>query len=167
MSQPSNPAPSPIPPQRSRRGLWIGLSVALLLLVLLVGVGALFVAPQLCTVTEPQRQGLACDIPLPPNTTFDREVSLPGGELPGVPSQSLQYHVANTTPDQISSFYTQRLPANGWKCVRGDIPSVISGQQERRSVIVSLHPVSGSTSDVTIIISVLTFNKELGDDCNP
>jgi hypothetical protein len=119
------------------------------------------VVPRLCGVTEPQRHGLACDIPLPPNTTFDRQVELPGGNLSGVASQTLQYHVANTTNDAIHTFYVQQLPTKGWKCIRGDDPTAISGAQGNRGLTIGLAPPSGSSSDVTLVISVATFTKDI------
>jgi hypothetical protein len=131
-----------------------------LVLVVLVSVSAVLVAPRLCGVTEPQRHGLACDIPLPPNATFDREAGLPAGGLGSVASQSLEYHVANTTPDAIRSFYTQHLPSDGWKCVNGDVPLVISAEQGKRGLNIVVLPPDTSVPAVTVIISILTFTKD-------
>jgi hypothetical protein len=132
-----------------------------LVLVVLVSVSAVLVAPRLCGVTEPQRHGLACDIPLPPNTTFDREVVSPAGAVPGVSTQNLQYHVSNTANDAIKAFYAQQLPGKGWKCVSTEVPLIISAQQGNRGLAVIVAPSDGTSGDVTMIVSVTTFAKDL------
>ena len=77
------------------------------------------VAPRLCGVTEPQRHGLDCDIPLPPNTTFREFLPTPGAV--GVSTKTYDFHTPDTTEQAIKDFYAQRLPSNGWKCVNHEI----------------------------------------------
>src|SRR2546421_12778855 len=127
MSLSPDSSSSPGQPARSRRWLWIALAIALVV-VLLAGVGALFVAPRLCGVTESQRHGLDCDIPLPANATFRGQLPTPG-DGPSITTTMLNYHVPDTNERSIHDFYVQRLPSSGWKCVNKDAPFDVQAHQ--------------------------------------
>jgi hypothetical protein len=158
VSLPSDAASPSTPPMRRRRGLWLGLGIALLVVILIVGVGAVFVAPRLCGVTEPQRHGLACDIPLPPNATFVRTFEPPAGTPPG--SEILLFHASNTTPDAIHTFYEQQLPSKGWTCVQTGDPLTVRATQGKRSVSIVLAPLAQEGADVPFVVNDFTFASE-------
>ena len=165
MSLPNDSTSASKAPARGRRGLWIGLGAALLVVIILAGVSAVFLAPRLCGVTEPQRHGLACDIPLPANASFDGEVAPPAGAVPGITTQNVQYHVANTTSEAVRTFYTQQLPANGWTCLDAEDPVTISAEQGNRGVAVLVAPSAGTSKVVIMIVSVVTFSSDIGRAC--
>jgi hypothetical protein len=116
-------------------------------------------------VNEPQRHGLACDIPLPANTTFDHELKSPGDFMPGVTSVILQYHVANGTLESVREFYTQRLPSSGWKCVDASNVGGIEARQDKRILAVLL-PQTGDATGIAMRVEVSTFSKDVSDSCN-
>ncbi len=149
-------------PARSRRWLWIALIVALVV-VLLAGVGAFVVAPRLCGVTEPQRHGLDCDIPLPPNATYLGLLPTPGAV--GVTTKTYDFHVPDTTEQAIKDFYAQHLPASGWKCVNHDDPVDVTAVQGTRAVGVSSLASGGEAAGVELAISVSTFSTAFSDSC--
>jgi len=101
MSLSMDSSASPSQPARSRRWLWIALIIALVA-VLLAAVGTFVVAPRLCGVTEPQRHGLDCDIPLPPNTTFKEFLPTPGAV--GVSTKTYDFHAPDTTEQAIKDY---------------------------------------------------------------
>jgi hypothetical protein len=150
-------------PARSRRWLWIAI-IAALVLALLIGVGALVVAPRLCGVTESQRHGLDCDIPLPPNTTFLE--FLPAPDAVGVTTKTYDFHTPGTTEQAVKDFYAQRLPSSGWKCVNHDDPIIVTANQETRAVSVSSLASGGEAAGVELAISVITFSKSFPNTCN-
>ncbi|HEX3271327.1 MAG TPA: hypothetical protein VHR15_11805 [Ktedonobacterales bacterium] len=162
MSLSMDSSSSPSQPARSRRWLWIAL-IVVLALALLVGVGALVVAPRLCGVTEPQRHGLDCDIPLPPNTTYLG--LLPTPSAVGVSTKTYDFHVPDTTEQAIKDFYAQRLPSSGWKCVNHEDPVDVTAFQGTRAVGVSSLASGGEAAGVELAISVSTFSKAFPDSC--
>jgi hypothetical protein len=131
MSLSMDSSSSPPQPARSRRWIWIALIVALAI-TLLAGVGAFVVAPRLCGVTEPQRHGLDCDIPLPAYATYLG--LLPAPSAVGVSTKTYDFHVPDTTEQAIKDFYAQRLPSSGWKCVNHDDPVDVTAFQGTRGV---------------------------------
>jgi hypothetical protein len=149
-------------PARSRRWVWIAL-IAALVLALLIGVGALVIAPRLCSVTNSQRHGLDCDIPLPPNTTFLG--FLPTPDAVGVTTKTYDFHTPGTTEQAIKDFYAQRLPSSGWKCVNQDDPVAVTAVQGTRAVGVSSLASGGEAAGVELAISVSTFSKAFSDSC--
>ena len=163
MSLSMDSSASPSQPAHSRRWLWITLIIALVV-VLLAAVGAFVVAPRLCGVTEPQRHGLDCDIPLPPNTAYLGLLPTPGAV--GVSTKTYDFHVPDTTEQAIKDFYAQRLPANGWKCVNHDDPIIVTATQGTRSVGVSSLASGGEAAGVELAISVITFSKAFPDTCS-
>jgi hypothetical protein len=130
------------------------------MLLLLVGVGAVFIAPRLCGLTEPQRHGLACDIPVPPNATFDRTVEPPAGPQAGIEQQNLLFHASYTAPDAIHTFYSQQLPTKGWTCVNTDDPITVAATRGKRAVSIVLSPLAQEGADVPFVVSVQTFSKK-------
>jgi len=149
-------------PARSRRWVWIAL-IAALVLALLIGVGALVVAPRLCGVTESQRHGLDCDIPLPPNATYLGLLPTPGAV--GITTKAYDFHVPDTTEQAIKEFYAQHLPSSGWKCVNQDDPVAVTAVQGTRAVGVSSLASGGEAAGVELAISVSTFAKAFSDSC--
>jgi hypothetical protein len=128
------------------------------------GVGALFVAPRLCGVTEPQRHGLDCDIPLPANATFLSQLPTPS-EPAGVATKIYDYHVPYSTELSIHDFYVQRLPSSGWKCANKEPLIEVQAIQEKRSVTISSVASGGEAAGVEMAISVSTFSKDVTDSC--
>jgi hypothetical protein len=163
MSLSVDPSSSPSQPGRSRRWLWIALIIAPLV-VLQAGVGTLFVAPRLCGVTEPQRHGLDCDIPLPANATFLSQLPTPS-EPAGVTTKILDYHVPYSTEQSIHDFYVQRLPTSGWNCANKGQPIDVRAIQGKRSVTISSVASGGEAAGVEMAISVSTFSKDMTDSC--
>jgi hypothetical protein len=163
MSLSMDSTPAAPQPGRSRRWLWIAL-IIILVVVLLAGVGALLVAPRLCGVTESQRHGLDCDIPLPPNTTFIQ--FLPTPDAVGVTTKTYDFHTPGTSEREIKDFYAQRLPSNGWKCVNHDDPVTVTANQGTRGVSVSSLASGGEAAGVELAISVITFAKAFPDTCS-
>jgi len=192
MSLPADPpAPSASPAPR-RYGPWLGLGIAVLALGFFAGISAVFAGPRLCAVTEPQRHGLACDIPLPPNATFDERgqtssgqimvghitlvASAPFGTPPaqgtvvgtpvGAPtviaSQILQFRTSSTTPEGLHTFYAQQLPAKGWTCVGADDSIFVFGMQGNRAVNVAISPLLQAGGDTLFVVEVVTFSAPLG-----
>jgi hypothetical protein len=162
MSLSMDSSSSPPQPARSRRWIWIALIIALTI-ALLAGVGALVVAPRLCGVTEPQRHGLDCDIPLPPNTTFVGFLPTPGAV--GVSTKTYDFHVPDTTEQAIRDFYVERLPSSGWKCVSKDVPTGATALQGTRGVAVGSLASGGEAAGVELAVSVSTFTKDPSGSC--
>ena len=121
---------------------------------------SVFFAPRLCAVTEPQRHGLACDIPLPPNTTFERTVAPYDGVEHSNFGQDLQYQVAHTSTDAIVAFYRQQLPDKGWKCVQ-TIGGIIVAVQGKRTLGIALAPTEGASDHITMTVDTSTFAREI------
>lgn len=103
-------------PRTPKRSFWSslwGIVVIVLLLVMVGGVAgfAIYFYPSLCSLQ--QRQGLRQDVPLPCGLTFQQELDR-SNSATGAGSTEWVYTVDGTTPDQITSFYTQHLPPDGW-----------------------------------------------------
>jgi hypothetical protein len=133
------------------------------LLLLLAAGSALFImvmAPRLCAVTEPQRHGLACDIPLPPNTTFDRAWAPVGGVEHANSEQRLLYQVAHMTTDAIVVFYRQHLPTTSWHCVQVRDDG-ISAAQGKRTLGIVLAPPEGASDHVTMGVDVIALAENI------
>src|SRR5690348_4723252 len=99
---------------RGRRPLIITL-VVVLVLALVGGVGAFFVAPRLCGLTEPTRHGLACDIPLPAGAQFAGQPD-PGAQISGVTAEAWSFTVsgAGAQVDTVTDLYKTQLLSAGW-----------------------------------------------------
>ncbi len=191
MSLPTDPPAPSASPARRRRGLWLGLGIAVLALGLLCGASAVLAGPRLCAVTEPQSHGLACDIPLPPNATFDERgqtssgqitvgqitmvaeapfgtppaqgtvVGAPVGAPTVIASQILPFRASTTTPEGLRTFYAQQLPAKGWTCVGADDPIFVFGMQGNRAVNVAIPPLPQAGADTLFVVEVVTFSEPL------
>src|SRR5262245_30428389 len=112
---------------------WPAVALFIVLDIALVGtLIALVVAPRLCLVTEPERHGLACDVPLPPTAVFERTVEISGEIPPGVEIQNLQLQVRDTTLDEVRNFYLQQLPLKGWTCAKVENAHIITAQKGNR-----------------------------------
>ena len=103
---------------RGRRMLLLAL-VVVVVLALLGAVGVFFVAPRLCGLTEPERHGLACDIPLPAGARFTNQPDLP--QSPGITTEAWAFTVLGEQTHAVAQVYTQRLPGAGWRCVQDSV----------------------------------------------
>src|SRR5215467_7788989 len=110
------PMPAPPPPARGRRALL----VALIVLVILVGggiAGYVVAGPRLCALTEPERHGLPCDIPLPDGARYVGPEQSPPPPT-GVTVSSWVFTVTVTDASSLNALYLKRLPTSGWTCLR-------------------------------------------------
>ena len=162
MSLSMDSSSSPPQPARSRRWIWIALIIALAI-GLLAGVGALVVVPRLCGVTEPQRHGLDCDIPLPANATS--KGLLPSPDTVGVTTKTNDFHAPDITEQTGHDCYVQRLPSGGWTCVGKDDPTGVTALQGTRGVAVGSLSSGGEAAGVELAISVSNFSKDVGASC--
>lgn len=172
MSISSGAHTSDVATRRGRRGLWIALAILLALLVVVGGVG-LFGAPQLCTLTNSNRHGLACDIPLPSNAHFVRQQADPSAPAP---TQRWFYLVSGSSIHAVADLYARQLPDRGWRCVdvvntqAPGVPQVEAsvtaidgnrgigvGAQRPPNTIPNAHP-----ADVLLVIGVTTFATVAG-----
>ncbi len=130
---------------RSRRMLVIALAVVVVL-ALAGAAGAFFVAPRLCGLTESERHGLPCDIPLPTGARFTSQPNLP--QTPGITTEAWAFTVPGEQAHAVAQVYSQRLPGAGWRCVTAsvlaDLPQ--NGQEQ----VVALNGNRGISVNVTL-----------------
>jgi hypothetical protein len=150
-----DPSPRSRPLQRWRRvALFILLDFALLGTLI-----AVVVPPRLCLITEPERHGLACDVPLPPTAVFEHTVEINGEIPPGVEVLNLQFQVRDATSDEVRAFYLQQLPLKGWACAKVENAHIITSHQGNRELSVVLMPPAETGGRVLMNITMETFTE--------
>jgi hypothetical protein len=118
---------------------------------------AVVVPPRLCLITEPERHGLACDVPLPPTAVFERIVEINGEIPPGVEIQNLQLQVRDATPDEVRTFYLQQLPLKGWTCAKVENAHISTAQKGNRDLSVVLMSPAETGGRMVMLITMETF----------
>lgn len=154
---------------RSRRTLVVVL-VVVVVLALLGAVGAIFVAPRLCSLTEPERHGLSCDIPLPAGARFTSQPNLP--QSPGISTESWAFTVPGQQAHAIAQFYSQHLPSSGWRCVTSSVLANLPQNSQEQVVALngnrslSITVTLGPPDNVAhLIIAVSTFPNAAQGAC--
>lgn len=144
-----------------RRMLLIAL-VVVVVLALLGTVAVFFVAPRLCGLTEPERHGLACDIPLPTGARFTNQPNLP--QSPGISTETWAFTVPGEQAHAVAQFYSQHLPGSGWRCVTSSVLANLPQNNQEQVVALngnrslSITVTSGPPDTVAhLIIAVSTF----------
>lgn len=165
---PEMPAPA-TRKDRGRRILLLAL-VVVVVLALLGAVAAFLVAPRLCGLTEPERHGLSCDIPLPAGARFTNQPNLP--QSPGISTETWAFTVPGQQAHAVAQVYTQRLPGAGWRCVTDSVLADLSQKSDEQvvalngnrgiSVVVSLDPPD---TVVHLLIAVSTFPHAASGTC--
>jgi hypothetical protein len=139
---------------------WQRIALFVLLDITLLGtLIAVLVPPRLCLVTEPERHGLACDVPLPSTAVFERTVEINDEIPPGVEIQNLQFQVRDTTTDEVRAFYFQQLPLKGWTCAKVENAHIITSRQGNRDLSVALMPPAETGGRVVMLITMETFTE--------
>ena len=145
---------------RGRRMLLLAL-VVVVILALLGAVAAFFLAPRLCGLTEPERHGLACDIPLPTGARYTNQPDLP--QSPGITTEVWAFTVPGQQAHAVAQVYSQRLPGDGWRCVTA---SVLADQPQSEEQVIALNGNRALSVTVTdgppntglrLLIAVATF----------
>jgi hypothetical protein len=146
-------------PTRSRsRPRWRRIALFILLNSALLGsLTAVVVLPRVCFYTEPERHGLACDIPLPLTAVLERVVKINGEIPPGVETQNLQFQVRDTTNEEVRAFYVKELPERGWTCIKADDAYIMSALKGSRDIGVMLSPPAEAGGRVVMLITISTF----------
>jgi hypothetical protein len=146
---------------RGRRMFLIAL-VVVVVLALLGAVAAFFVAPRLCGLTEPERHGLSCDIPLPSGARFTNQPALP--QSPGITTEAWAFTVPGEQAHSVAQVYSQRLPGAGWRCVTASVLADLpQNSQEHGAALngnrgLSVTVIEGPPDNVTrLLIAVSTF----------
>lgn len=162
--------PAPAARKGHRRRILLLALVVVIVLALLGAVGAFFVAPRLCGLTEPERHGLSCDIPLPSGARFTNQPDLP--QSPGISTEAWAFTVPGRQAHAVAQVYSQRLPSDGWKCVTASVlASLPQNSQEQvvalngnrsLSVTVALGPPDNV---VHLLIAVSTFPHATEGQC--
>jgi hypothetical protein len=144
--------------------------MVVVILALLGAVGAFFVAPRLCGLTEPERHGLSCDIPLPTGAGFTSQPNLP--QSPGISTETWAFSVPGQQAHAIAQFYAQRLPGSGWRCVQDSVLADLPQKSQEQvvalngnralSITVTLGP---SDTAAQLVIAVSTFPRAPEGTC--
>ena len=138
----------PVPATQKRHGRrLLVIALAVVVVLALAGTaGAFFVAPRLCGLTEPERHGLPCDIPLPTGARFTNQPALP--QTPGITTEAWAFTVPGEQAHAIAQLYSQRLPGSGWRCVTAS--ALVDAPQSGQEQVVALNGARGLTINVTL-----------------
>lgn len=148
-ASPEMPTPVPAPRKgHGRRPLLIVL-VVVLILVLVGAASAFFVAPRLCGLTEPERHGLACDIPLPTGAQFTGQPN-PGSQISGVTAEAWSFTVSGDGAQvaTVTDLYKTHLPSVGWQCVQATVQS--DSPENTQALVVAINGNRALSVTVTL-----------------
>lgn len=135
-----------------------------------VVVGVFLVGPRLCGLTEPERHGLACDIPLPANAKFAEQPD-PGSGPVGGSIEAWAYTVPAADAGNIADLYARRLPEEGWTCLQtnkvdllGSAEATVVALNGNQAISVALNPTS-TPGIAQLLIVVTTFPRAPSGTC--